>query len=79
MFTCHLDTCCHKQEFVNHVQDDRFIRTDGKSIGADDKAGMVVLLYMIEKGIPGIYYFFIGEEVGCDLSDVPTTKKEFLM
>ena len=34
-------------------------------LGADDKAGMVILLYMIEKKIPGLYYFFIGEEVGC--------------
>ena len=34
---------------------------------------MIVLLYMIEKNIPGLYYFFIGEEVGCigssDLAD----------
>jgi hypothetical protein len=26
---------------------------------------MVVLLYMIEKKVPGLYYFFLGEEVGC--------------
>lgn len=66
MFACHLDTACSKQEKVTHVQDEKFIRTNGTTIlGADDKAGMTVVLYMIEKKIPGIYYFFLGEEVGC--------------
>lgn len=66
MFTCHLDTSCGTQDKVNHVFESEFIKTDGKTIlGADDKAGMVVLLYMIENKVPGLYYFFIGEEVGC--------------
>jgi len=66
MFTCHLDTACGKQDKVKHVINNNIIKTDGKTIlGADDKAGMVVLLYMIENKIPGLYYFFIGEEVGC--------------
>lgn len=66
MFACHLDTSCSNQEKVTHVQDEQFIRTNRTTIlGADDKAGMTVVLYMIEKKIPGIYYFFIGEEVGC--------------
>lgn len=66
MFTCHLDTACSKKEKVNHIQNGNIIGTDGTTIlGADDKAGMVVLLYMIENNIPGLYYFFEGEEVGC--------------
>ena len=66
MFTCHLDTADKTQTKVNHVFDGNIIRTDGKSIlGADDKAGMTVILYMIKKQVPGLYYFFIGEEVGC--------------
>lgn len=66
MFTCHLDTACSKQVKVNHFQSGNIIKTDGKSIlGADDKAGMVVILNMIENKVPGLYYFFIGEEVGC--------------
>jgi hypothetical protein len=66
MFTCHLDTACKYQKRVNHRQTTNLISTDGTTIlGADDKAGMVVLLYMIEKKVPGLYYFFIGEEVGC--------------
>lgn len=66
MFTCHLDTACDKQEKVTHEQSERYIKTNGKTIlGADDKAGMVVLLQMIEKKVPGVYYFFMGEEAGC--------------
>lgn len=65
MFTCHLDTCSSHYQKVNHDIGSKFIKTDGKTIlGADDKAGMTVLLYMIENKVPGLYYFFIGEEVG---------------
>lgn len=66
MFTCHLDTADSTQKRVNHVFDGNIIRTDGTSIlGADDKAGMTVISYMINKEVPGLYYFFLGEEVGC--------------
>ena len=81
MFTCHLDTADKTQTRVKHVFDGNIIRTDGNSIlGADDKAGMTVILYMIKKQVPGLYYFFIGEEVGCigsrKLADT-WTKTEF--
>jgi hypothetical protein len=66
MFTSHLDTATAALSEVNHVFEDNIIKTDGKSIlGADDKAGVTVMLYMIEKKVPGLYYFFLGEEVGC--------------
>jgi hypothetical protein len=66
MFTCHLDTACSYHRRVNHHHEGNFIKTNGTTIlGADDKAGMTVMLYMIEKKVPGLYYFFIGEEVGC--------------
>jgi hypothetical protein len=65
-FTCHLDTACKTQVDVVHKFEKNIISTDGRSIlGADDKAGMTVLLYMIFKRVPGLYCFFIGEEVGC--------------
>jgi len=65
-FTCHLDTASPEQVGVVHVIEGDIIKTDGRSIlGADDKAGMTILLYMIEKNVPGLYCFFIGEEVGC--------------
>jgi len=66
MFTSHLDTATSALTQVNHVFDGKIIKTDGKSIlGADDKAGVTIMLYMIENKIPGLYYFFLGEEVGC--------------
>jgi hypothetical protein len=66
MFTCHLDTATSKFERVNHIFENNFIKTDGSTIlGADDKAGMTIMLYMISKEVPGLYYFFLGEEVGC--------------
>lgn len=66
MFACHLDTVSSEIKDVKHVFDGKYIKTDGTTIlGADDKAGMCVILSMIEKNIPGLYYFFIGEEVGC--------------
>ena len=67
MFTCHLDTACSTQSDIKHVFKDKdLVTTDGTTVlSADDKAGMTVILYMIEKGVPGLYYFFIGEECGC--------------
>lgn len=66
MFTSHLDTATSAMTSVVHVIEDNIIKTDGKSIlGADDKAGVTIMLHMIENNIPGLYYFFLGEEVGC--------------
>jgi len=51
---------------VHHVINNGICTTDGTSIlGADDKAGVTIMLNMIEHNVPGIYYFFLGEEVGC--------------
>ena len=66
MFTSHLDTATSTLTTVNHVIEDNMIKTDGTSIlGADDKAGVTIMMYMIENNVPGLYYFFLGEEVGC--------------
>jgi hypothetical protein len=66
MFTSHLDTATSANTKVNHLFDGKYIKTDGTSIlGADDKAGVTIMLHMIENDIPGLYYFFLGEEVGC--------------
>lgn len=78
MFTAHLDTATPALTEVNHVFEGNIIKTDGKSIlGADDKAGVTIMLNMIENNIPGLYYFFLGEEVGCIGSrKVATVQKE---
>lgn len=69
MFTSHLDSATGKAEKVKLVtyesNKQKFVGTDGSTIlGADDKAGVTVMLYMIENNIPGLYYFFVGEERG---------------
>jgi len=66
IFTAHLDDASWGgNEPVEHVFNGEFIETDGSTIlGADDKAGVVVLLYMIHNNVPGTYYFFLGEESG---------------
>jgi hypothetical protein len=69
MFTSHLDTADRKQVdtvLLSKIEDgDEYIYTDGMSIlGADDKSGVAVMLYMMAHNIPGLYYFFIGEERG---------------
>jgi len=66
MFTSHLDTATSALTPITHVLDGNVVKTDGKTIlGADDKAGVTIMLYMIENKVPGLYYFFLGEEVGC--------------
>jgi hypothetical protein len=66
IFASHIDTVSREYVNINHVFDGDYIRTDGKTIlGADDKAGVSIMLWMIHNKIPGLYYFFSGEEVGC--------------
>jgi hypothetical protein len=66
LFASHLDTATQQLTNVTHVIKDGICSTDGTSIlGADDKAGVTIMLNMIEHKVPGIYYFFLGEEVGC--------------
>lgn len=70
MFTSHLDTAGRIESNVSlyskkDQNNDEIIGTDGNTIlGADDKSGVSIMLYMIDKKVPGLYYFFIGEEVG---------------
>ena len=51
---------------ITHVMDGDFVKTDGNTnLGADDKAGTTIMMNMISENIPGLYYFFMGEESGC--------------
>jgi len=51
---------------VKHVFDGDFVKTDGETnLGADDKAGTTIMMNMISEKVPGLYYFFMGEESGC--------------
>lgn len=78
IFASHLDTVSSKHEDVKHVLDGETIRTDGTTtLGADDKAGVSIMIWMMKHNIPGTYYFFIGEEVGCIGSGLAAKYGEF--
>ncbi len=66
LFTTHLDTYSKEYRPVAQYQsedDEYIIFTDGKTIlGGDNKLGCCILIGMIEKRVPGTYYFFLGEE-----------------
>ena len=69
MFTSHFDSACRQHQKVRILQykedNSKFIISDAMTIlSADDKAGVTIMLYMIENKIPGLYYFFLGEERG---------------
>jgi putative aminopeptidase FrvX len=70
LFLCHMDTADTENRYasqkVNHIINDRVVRTDGSTIlGADNKAGMTAMLKMIHAQVPGHYIFCVAEEVGC--------------
>jgi len=78
-FTSHLDTYGGGQKDIIHVFDGDLVKTDGNSIlGADDKAGVSIMLWLIDLRFPGIYYFFVGEESGCVGSKWASRKHEGL-
>jgi hypothetical protein len=69
MFTSHLDTASRDKSdviIVSNMKDGQeLLMTDGTTIlGADDKSGVAIMLYMMAHNVPGVYYFFIGEERG---------------
>jgi hypothetical protein len=65
MFAAHYDTADYTPSRVRRQIHGNTISTDGSSIlGADDRAGIAVLLHLIREGVPGHYAFFAGEEVG---------------
>jgi hypothetical protein len=75
IFASHLDTVSKESVKVVHTFDGNLIGTDGKTtLGADDKAGVTILLHLMKNNVPGLYYFFIGEEVGCIGSGLASSK-----
>lgn len=78
IFASHLDTVSKVHEPVTHVLDGFTIKTDGTTtLGADDKAGVTILTWMMKNKISGLYYFFIGEEVGCIGSSAAAKSGDF--
>ncbi len=69
LFACHLDTV-HTHSGYQQVRALRgrsgaLHTPDGECLGADDGAGIWLMLEMIAAHVPGTYVFHVGEERGC--------------
>lgn len=72
LFTAHIDTVhsLDGKQVVTYDKNLELIYLDDKAalatncLGADDTAGMWLMLQMIDHGVPGTYAFFRGEERG---------------
>lgn len=70
MFTAHTDSVHHTEGRQVLAVDDKHrivLAADEQQsscLGADDAAGIFVLIQMIRAGVPGTYYFFRDEEIG---------------
>ncbi len=66
LFIAHVDSV-HRLAGRQEVYFDakkQIIHTEGDCLGADDAAGMAMLLHMMENKVPGYYIFSRGEEIG---------------
>ena len=67
LFSAHLDTV-HRTAGERKVKYDpntgMVTSPDGTPLGADDGAGVWLLLELIDAGVPGTYIFTVGEECG---------------
>ena len=68
-FTAHMDTASYgipTRVVHGYKEDGSIYNTASGILGADDKAGMTLLLIMAHQlFIPGYYFLFVGEERGC--------------
>lgn len=67
MFTSHVDTvhaplAATRQQVI--LKDGFYQKNDNQPLGADDAAGVWLMLNMIHNQVPGVYAFFRGEERG---------------
>jgi len=67
LFSSHTDTV-HNTDGLQIVLEDKkkkvLYKDDGECLGADDGAGIWVMLNLIEAKVPGLYIFHRGEECG---------------
>jgi hypothetical protein len=66
LFVAHTDTVHHVGGFQSVYYDHKvqLVRTRGQCLGADDGAGILVLLNLIRNAVPAYYLFTRGEERG---------------
>lgn len=71
LWSCHIDTMHHKtpelitQEVFVDEFGTAFVDSTSDCLGADDGAGVFLLLEMINANVEGTYIFHRGEEKGC--------------
>lgn len=71
VFTSHLDNVDYSPVNYNTVDisEDGIVSVNEKSestcLGADDAAGLFIMMTMIANGVNGMYCFFLDEEIGC--------------
>ncbi len=64
LFVAHVDTV-HRTEGKNKIRKTKTTwHAKGDVLGADDGAGVAMLMHMIHDGVPGYYIFTQGEEKG---------------
>lgn len=67
LFSCHTDTVHRdggRQKILYDAELNIIYKDDGDPLGADDGAGIWLLLQMIDAQIPGLYIFHRAEEAG---------------
>lgn len=67
MFSSHVDTVHRtegRQRIVYNMVEQSYKKNDGEPLGADDGAGVWLMLEMIDRKVPGVYVFHRGEERG---------------
>lgn len=69
LFVCHLDTVHRRpgHQTIHPVKgfSQGWVTSTGECLGADDGAGLWLMLELIEAGVTGTYLFHLGEESGC--------------
>lgn len=64
LWSCHTDTVHRKEGLQKVFYKKNMLRSNGTCLGADDGAGIWLMLKMIKRRVPGLYIFHRGEEVG---------------
>ena len=67
LFSCHTDTVHRSEGIQNIIVDESFgviYKDDKEVLGADNTAGIWIMLKLIDNNIPGVYVFHKDEEIG---------------
>lgn len=69
LWSCHTDTVHNMGGEQKIIDKDGMLKlhpdeTQSNCLGADDGAGIWIMINMIKRGVPGLYIFHRGEEVG---------------